>query len=223
MLGQRLGHCGLVRAVCAVCLLVWRVAMSEHCVATSYIWGDPTLLCPVATDDSVIVAYGEDSSDAIATYDGKTGLLLWQKYCSDTSFVGAMKVCDYLLYAPTLLDEVYVLDVRDGRLIQHLKTGRHSERVKPVIACTPGYVFITDPKNREDAVVAIDTADFEVVWRHIFPWPFLICEITSSGPTVEILLGEFDDNAWLRAVVLGSAGGTGTNGEEYTVARAVPP
>ena len=182
-----------LRTMCAVAALSFMVA-SEYCVALS--WHEPPgLLCPVATDDSVIVGYGEYSADTIAAYDGNTGSLLWQIHSPDTVFVGEMKVCGHLLYAPTYLQEVYVLDVRDGQLIQYLP--RQSEgSVITWIACMPGYVFIADSNNRTGAVVAVDTADFEVVWRRSFPRPFLVCEIRPSGSTVELLLGEFDAKAW---------------------------
>ena len=169
--------------MCAVAALALMVA-SEHCVARS-VAPLPRLLCPVATDDSVIVGYGKYSADTIAAYDGNTGSLLWQIHSPHTAFVGEMEVCGHLLYAPTFFKGVYVLDVRDGRLIQHLQTGRHRQR--PLIACMPGYVFIADPKNR---LVAIDTADFEVAWRRSFPRSFPVCEITPSGPTLELLLVE---------------------------------
>ena len=151
--------------------VIWcMTAISVHCFGASAPQ-PPDLLCPVTTDGTVVVAHGHLGACAIAAYDVLTGRLRWQEQFPEVAFVGELKVCEDSLYAPTIYNGVYVLDVQSGRLIQHLQVGQYS--YEPKVACTSSHVFVAgfEASTKTEDVMAFDATSFGMVWKSTITQP----------------------------------------------------
>ncbi len=175
--------------------VIWcMTAISAHCFG-ALLPVPPELLCPVGTDGTVIVAHGHLNACAIAAYDVLTGRLRWHEEFPEVAFVGELKVCQDSLYAPTIYDGVYVLDVQSGRLIQHLQVGQDS--YEPKVACTSSHIFVAgvEASTKTEDVIALDATNFGVVWKRTIPQPSdpyvvscSIREVVPKAHRVEVLL-----------------------------------
>ncbi len=147
-------------------------------------WVLPRFAGLVVTSDVLIVAWNAHSSARIAAFDIKTGKLRWQQTKSNVDALAPLIGCDTTLYASTMLDGVFVRDVRTGVLKKHLQPGYSGG----TIACAPGVVLIANSGGKwSNHLEAFDTSDYHLMWKRDIP-SSTIWDMTFDDGTFKLLI-----------------------------------
>ena len=151
------------------------------------------LLGPASTRGYVLVAYRGPTATRVAAYDAKARLRWRRDY--GMSFSGDLTAFDGLVYVPVFKDGMYVLSARDGSLKAHLLRGPGAPN--PLVACTPGRVYVTSFRGLTPLVVAFDTTRFREIWKGEFPGRHIF-DLQARGRAIDVLVAAGTDECPIR-------------------------
>jgi outer membrane protein assembly factor BamB len=223
---QRKRFGGRPRAA-VVCLMIGFAIcgpVAVQCRATSLTLAAGLVSRPAVSNGAVFVAYDGEGASCVASYDGETGRLRWQRRFSQAWFDWSLAVCGDMVCVPLVSEAVYVLDAQSGRLRGRLRVGGGSGWFQ--VSCGAGRIFVAFVALKAgmgDSLVAFDAQSLGRVWRVKFADSF-IENARPKSDTIEVslrVLGNAGRRVRYERVVLRARDGRATEGPP-TPAPAYP-